>query len=323
MAAYLGVVVRTLGMVGGVLLVLGTVATFGGIALGAQLHEPLPARTAAEPTPTVTPTSEPSVGPAPSPPAAAPTPAATPRSFTALQAEVDDLIQSAGAEGSVTLIELGGGQSWSLNGDESYAAASTYKLPLLMEEAQNIAAGSAHPDDELCYDPGDWEDGWFSDYEAGACYSRSELDRRVGEYSDNTAAHILVRVDGGGDALNAYAAAHGATESDFWDPNETTSSDLARLWQDEASGHAGGLAARQYLYPLLTDTAYEDGIPAGVPSGTTVVHKIGILDADVHDAGLVLDGPHGAYVLAVCTEGGDWSLIADVARAVSQFEAAA
>ncbi len=310
-------------MAGGLFFVLGMVAMLGGIALGAGVHAPLPARAAAEPAPTITPAAEPSAAPTPSPPLATPAPATTPRSFTALQAQVDDLIQSARAEGAVSLIELGAGQSWSLNGTESFVAASTYKLPLLMEEAQDIAAGRAHQDDQLCYDPGDWEDGWFSDYEPGTCYSRSELDRRVGEYSDNTAAHILVRVDGGGDALNAYAAAHGATESEFWDPNVTTSSDLARLWQDEASGHAGGTAAQRYLYPLLTDTAYEDGIPAGVPAGTTVVHKIGIVDGDVHDAGLVLNGPHGAYVLAVCTEGGGWSLIAGVARAVSQFEAAA
>ena len=314
-------------MAGNLFLVLGTVALLGGIALGAGVHAPLPARAAMEPAPTATPATEPSAVPTPSPAAvtpapAMPAPAATPRSFTALQAEVDDLFQSAGAEGGVSLIELSAGHSWSLNGDESFVAASTYKLPLLMEEAQDIATGRAHRDDELCYDPGDWEDGWFSDYEPGVGYTRSELDRRVAEYSDNTAAHILVRVDGGGDAINAYAAANGATQSEFWDPNVTTSDDLARLWQDEAFAHAGGTAAQQYLYPLLTDTAYEDGIPAGVPAGTTVVHKIGILDGDVHDAGLVLNGPRGAYVLAVCTEGGDWSLIADVARAVSEFEAA-
>jgi beta-lactamase class A len=233
------------------------------------------------------------------------------------------MLQNAGAQGGVSLIELGGSspQSWSLSGDESYVAASTYKLPLLMDEAQNIASGAASANDTVCYDPGDWEDGWFGDYTAGSCFTRGELDRRVGTYSDNTAAHMLVRVDGGTDALNAYARAHGASESQFYDPNETTSADLARLWQNEAGGAAGGTAAQQYLYPLLTNTAYEDGIPAGVPQGTTVVHKIGILDGELNDTALVTSGPHGAYVLAVCTEGGSWSLIADIAHAVALFEA--
>jgi beta-lactamase class A len=311
--------VKPLGLAGVICLVLGVAALSGGLLLGANQRAPVRAAAArrspstavsAEPSPTAVPT-----------PTVTPAPTATPRTFDALQIEVDGIFQSAGADGGVSLIELGSGEHWSSNGDESFMAASTYKLPLLMEEAQDLAAGTAQSSDLLCYDPDDWEDGWFTDYAPGDCYTRGELDERVGEYSDNTAAHILVRVDGGGDALNAYARAHGATESEFWDPNVTTTGDLARLWQDEAAGHAGGTAAQQYLYPLLTDTADEDGIPAGVPSGTTVVHKIGILDSAVNDAALVLNGPRGAYVLTVCTDGGTWSTIADVSRAVSRFEA--
>jgi beta-lactamase class A len=316
--------VKPLGLAGVVCLVLGVAAVLSGLLLAASLHGPAPARAAqssriapppASPAPSAIPTSTP-------PPTPAPAATPTARSFDALQTEVDWLLQSAGADGAVTLVELRSGESWSFNGDTSFVAASTYKLPLLMEEAQAVASGSAHETDLLCYDPSDWEDGWFSDYAPGDCYTRGELDQRVGEYSDNTAAHILVRADGGGDALNAYARAHGATESEFYDPNVTTSSDLARLWQDEAAGRAGGAAAQLYLYPLLTNTAYEDGIPAGVPAGTTVVHKIGILDSELNDAALVTSGPRGPYVLSVCTDGApDWSVIADVARAVSQFEA--
>lgn len=252
-------------------------------------------------------------------PAGSPQPAA--RSFAALQTEVAQLLDSARAAGGVTLIELSTDQSWSINGDESFVAASTYKLPVLMKDAEDIAAGRASPNDELCYDPEDWEDGYFYDYEAGTCFTRAELDRRAGIYSDNTAAHILVRHDGGPGALNTYVLAHGATESAFYDPNNTTSNDLARLWQAEAQGRAGGAAARAYLYPLLTHTEYEDGIPAGVPSGETVVHKVGFLDGELNDAALVEGGPRGSYVLTVVTDGGSWQLIADVAEAVARFEA--
>jgi beta-lactamase class A len=317
------VIVKAGAVLGVLCLAVGTASLVGGLLLGARLDPPLGTHAAAsEPTPSAQATiaATPIATPVPTPP---PTPEPTPRSFDQLESQVASLFQSVGAEGSVSLIELaGGGATWSLNGDESFVAASTYKLPLLMEEAQDVAAGTARPTDELCYEPGDWEDGWFSDYAPGTCFTRAELEHRVGMYSDNTAAHILVRVDGGGDALNAYARAHGASESAFWDPNVTTSSDLARLWQDEASGRAGGAPAQRFLYPLLTNTAYEDGIPAGVPSGTTVVHKIGILDTEVNDAGLVTSGPRGPYVLTVMTEGGSWSLIAGVARAVAQFEAA-
>jgi beta-lactamase class A len=240
---------------------------------------------------------------------------------------VQQLLSAAGAQGGVTLTELGGRnpQSWSLNGDEQFTAASTYKLPLLMEEAQNVTAGRWHGTDSLCYQDNDWEDGYYTDYQDGLCMSRSQLESRVGLNSDNTAAHILVRYAGGTAALNKYAQAHGAKQSAFYDPNTTTTGDLARLWVDEAAGHAGGRTAQQYLYPVLTRTSYEDGIPAGVPAGTTVVHKIGILDTVVNDAALVPRGPHGGYVLTICTQGlgGDtgWKLIADISRAVWQFEA--
>jgi beta-lactamase class A len=262
--------------------------------------------------------------PTPTPP---PAPAPKPHpSFGPLQDQVDALVRASGASASVTLVELGGvdPQAWSVAGDDAFVAASTYKLPLLMAEAQGLAAGAERGSDGLCYEDEDWEDGPYGDYVDGDCFTRSELMRRVGQDSDNTAAHILVRYLGGVEALNDYASAHGARESGFYDPNLTTSNDLARLLVDAASGRAGGTAAQLVLYPLLTQTAYEDGIPAGVPSGATVVHKVGYLDAEVNDAGLVLNGPDGAYVLAVCTDGlgGDeaWQLVADISRVIWQYE---
>ncbi len=247
--------------------------------------------------------------------------------FDGLRQAVQQLLQDAGATGGVSMIELGGHgpQSWSYQGDMQFVAASTYKLPLLMEDAQNVASGRAHGTDLLCYQDGDWEDGYYSDYQDSVCLSRAQLGHRIGQASDNTAAHILVRYDGGGSSLNSFARAHGARDSAFYDPNTTTSNDLARLWANEAGGHAGGRQAQQYLYPMLTQTAYEEGIPAGLPSKTTVVHKIGILGGFVNDAALVQRGPAGAYVLAICTEGqgGDagWTVLADISRAVWQFEA--
>ena len=250
----------------------------------------------------------------------------THRSFDALQQEVNDLLDQAGATGAVTLVELGGdqAQTWSLDGDVKFAAASTYKLPLLMEEAQLIATGRERSSEQVCFDTGDWEDGWYTDYKPGSCYTRGELMRRIGQNSDNTAAHMLVRDEGWTQALNDYASQHGAGESDFYYPNLTTTNDLAHLLVNEARGGAGGEGAQARLYPLLTHTAYEDGVPAGVPGSVTVVHKVGILDDAIDDAALVQGGPKGAYVLAIGTQGpgGEpgWKLVADISRAVWQFE---
>jgi beta-lactamase class A len=193
-----------------------------------------------------------------------------------------------------------------------------------MAEAQGIAGGTMSVGDRLCYRASDYEDGWFDDYWTGSCFTRQELALRVGRYSDNTAARILVRDLGGPDLLNAYARAHGATESAFWIPNTTTAADLARLWHDEVAGNAGGATAQAWLYPLLTDTAFEEGVPASLPNAAVVAHKVGEIDAVVTDAALVENGPHGGYVLVVMTDGlgGDaaWQLIAGISKQVWAFE---
>ena len=261
---------------------------------------------------------------APATPVPATPVAETVTGLAGLEAQVEQLLEGASATGAVSLIELDGPnpQAWDVDGDQRFVAASTYKQPVLMEDAQNIAAGRANPNDSLCYQSTDWEDGYFSDYTDGRCYRRSELERRVGLYSDNTAAHILVRYDGGTAALNAYARAHGASESAFYYPNTTTSNDLARLWANEAAGQAGGAAAQQYLYPLLTHTAYERGVPAGVPAGTTVVHKVGFINGYLHDSALVTSGPNGPYVLSVLTNGSTsgWTVLANISQAVWSYE---
>ena len=250
------------------------------------------------------------------------------RSPMTLTANIEQLVAGSGGSAGATLIELGGSSplSWSFNGGEVFTAASTYKLAALMMEAENVASGASNPNGLVCYQDSDYEDGWYDDYSDGACFTRVELAQRAGLHSDNTAGHMLVRDVGGADALNAWAAAAGATGSVFFTDNTTTSNDLAALWTAEARGKLGGAAAQAWLYPLLTRTSTEAGIAAGVASRSVVVHKTGTIDLVENDAALVESGPNGAYVLTVMTDnlGGDagWQLIASISSAVWSFEAA-
>ena len=250
------------------------------------------------------------------------------RSPMSLTATIEPLVQASGGAVGITLIELGGTSplTWTYNGSEIFTAASTYKLAALMLEAQNIASGASDPNGVVCYQDADYEAGWFDDYADGACYTRTELAQRAGLYSDNTAGHMLVRDVGGADALNAWAASAGATTSVFFTDNTTSASDLATLWAAEANGTLGGAAAQAWLYPMLTGTATEAGVSAGVQGRSAVVHKTGTIDLVENDAALVTSGPNGAYILVVMTDGlgGDagWQLIASVASDAWSFEAA-
>src|SRR5438309_4839324 len=196
-------------------------------------------------------------------PAAAPVPAVTTvlaaSGFDQLRSNLETFAAQSGARVAISLQELSGPRrsTYSLNGSQSFYAASAYKVPLLMAEAQLIASRQASLSDVLCFDAGDAEDGWFTDYADGSCFTRDELATRAGRYSDNTAAHILVRYLGGPDALNSYAGSIGMTASVLWIPNTTTTDDLTAAWVNEALGRLGGTAAQRWLFPLLTHTANE------------------------------------------------------------------
>ncbi|GAC1643309.1 MAG: hypothetical protein PVS3B2_09460 [Candidatus Dormibacteraceae bacterium] len=253
-------------------------------------------------------------------------PVVIPRDMSGLAASIEKLVASSGAAVGVTVVELGGTDpmAWSVNGGAVFTAASTYKLAALMLEAQNVATGKTDPNGAVCFQDGDYEEGWFGDYVPGDCFTRNELARRAGTYSDNTAGHMLVRDVGGAPVLDAWAASLGATSSAFFVGNTTTSADLATLWLAEAQGKLGGAAAQAWLYPFLTSTRIESGVPAGV-AGTTVVHKTGTIDQVDNDAALVTNGPDGAYILVVMTDGlggqAGWQLIAGISACVNQFEA--
>jgi beta-lactamase class A len=260
--------------------------------------------------------------------AVAPVPAPLHPTFDALATNVNAIIASSGGQVEVSLIELGGPDPgrWEVGGSQQMDAASTYKLAALVDEAHQIANGTLDPAGFVCYQDGDWEDGWYTDYTTGVCLTRNDLAGRAGTYSDNTAGHMLVRDVGGASALNAYSAQLGATNSSFFDSNLTTADDLATLLAAEANGNAGGAKAMAWLYPKLTNTRFEAGIPAGVPAaGTLVVHKTGELGSTVNDAGLVSGNKNGPYALAVMTDGpgGDagWSVVARISAAVWAYEA--
>jgi len=248
-----------------------------------------------------------------------------PSAFDQLRSDLEAIARASGGRVGISLEELSGPRrtNLSINGGQSFGAASTYKLPLLMAEAQQIASGQGRDSDLLCYTASDAEDGWFMDYQPGSCYTRGELARRTGRYSDNTAAHILVRYLGGPDALNRYAKSIGMNRSALWVPNTTTPDDLSQAFVSEALGQLGGAAAQGWLYPILTHTATEQGVPAGLPAGSTVVHKTGTMTGTENDAAYVRNG-RIAYVLSVTVDGLDegtaWSLVARVSARIWQYE---
>ena len=242
------------------------------------------------------------------------------RSPVTLTAAVEMLVAASGASVGVTLIELGGPAPlvWSFNGSGVFTAASTYKLVALMMEAQNIAAGRTNANGLVCFEDTDYEAGWYDDYESGACFTRNELARRAGR-EDDVAVGIAEPLMG---CLALRAGEHVLHER----RPEVAAGECRHVTHPEASGSLGGQAAQSWLYPFLTSTKTESGIPAGVGGQSAVVHKTGTLDEVDNDAALVVSGPNGPYTLTVMTDGlgedSAWQLIASISQTVWSFEGA-
>src|SRR5438067_1436444 len=98
------------------------------------------------------------------------------RSPMTLTAAIEQLVQQSGASAGVSLVEIGGAIpfEWSFNGDAVFTAASTYKLAVLMMEAQNIASGKTSAGGSVCFQDADYEAGWHPGWSRGSQRGRTQ-----------------------------------------------------------------------------------------------------------------------------------------------------
>jgi beta-lactamase class A len=152
-------------------------------------------------------------------------------------------------------------------------------------DIQNFGTGS------IRYDP------------VGTTYTLAELARRMAKQSDNTAAYMLTKRLGQ-QAIQDRIAAWGMTNTSVAD-DTTTPADVGTLFVK--------LGKRQLLPPsqtvavlgLLTDTDFEDRLPALLPNYAIIAHKIGTeSNGVINDAGLVIT-PTRSYAIAIMTTGTD------------------
>jgi beta-lactamase class A len=121
----------------------------------------------------------------------------------------------------------------------------------------------------------------------------------MGQQSDNTAVNIMSTVLGE-EAVNQFAQRNDMPNTDILE-NLTTARDIGiffrRLWNQQIVDQEN----RDEILDYLTNTIYEDWIPAALPEGTKVAHKYGREVHVINDAGIVFGSK--PYVLVVMTQG--------------------
>lgn len=257
--------------------------------------------------------------------------------LVALSRSLGERIASAPGEVAVTLVDLETGTRFAFNGDESMHAASTMKVPVLVELFRQAAEGRYRLDDPVrirttftsiadgsryTLTPGrDSEDALYR--LEGRTLPRVELARRMIVRSSNLATNILIE-DVGAAAVRETMAELGAADMNVLrgvedipaferGMNNTTTADaLAAVLAAIANCERGEIAPA--LEPLraddcgritgiLADQEFTDGIPAGVPTGVRVANKTGWITGIDHDAAIVYPPGRAPYVLVVLTRG--------------------
>ena len=251
-----------------------------------------------------------------------------------------------GATVAVSFEDLQTGQKVDINADTVFHAASTMKIPVMIEVLRRAQLGAFSLDQPilLINQFASLADGSpFSmlkaDDEDTALYALvgtrvpiRDLLRRMITRSSNLATNELISLVGAAN-VTAMARTVGAKKMqvlrgvedqkafDLGMINTTTSADLAILLRQIEQGNALSPAASKEMKDILLAQEVNDKIPAGLPPGTPVAHKTGEITAISHDAAVVYPPGRKPYVLVVLTRGikdaaQSATLIADISRLV-------
>jgi beta-lactamase class A len=278
---------------------------------------------------------------------ASPARAAPDARLAAALPDIERTIADSGADVAVAFRTFDGREQWFFNADQSFHAASTMKVAVMIELFHQARQGKVRLGEPLpvrnefksladgspfSLDPAD--DSEKELYQAlGATRTLRELNELMITVSSNLATNLLMDKLGIANIRSGVARLHAnglEVVRDLEDTkafeqgrnNTTTARALLVLMQALADGTAVDRGASAEMLAVLERHAYNDDILAGVPPGTRVGHKAGEITKIRHDAAIVY-APN-PYVLIVLTRGlGDGERAAALIAALSrQFYAA-
>lgn len=251
-----------------------------------------------------------------------------------------------GAVVGVAYRDLATGEALDVMGDTVFHAASTMKVPVLVELFRQADAGALSLDatvplanefrsivDGSPYALSMADDSDSTLYgKVGTRVPIRELAELMIVRSSNLATNALIALVGAeraDETARRLGARHtqvlrGVEDGKAYERglnNRTTANDLAAMMAAIERGEAVSAAGARTMREILMRQEFNGEIPAGLPPGTRVAHKTGQITAHLHDAAIVYPPGRAPYVLAVMTRGipderAARALIADVSRAV-------
>ena len=182
--------------------------------------------------------------------------------------------------------------------NEIYVAASVNKIPILAALYYYAEKGDIDLDEVITLQSADIQDygtGSLRYERPGATYSIKTLAKLMIKQSDNTAAYILANHIIGYEKLQAIVNEWGLTQTDMT-VNKTSNKDMASLFRKIYENKITNKANTEEMLSFFKDTDFETRLPALLPKGVTVYHKIGSEVRNVHDVGIVTFGKVAYYI---------------------------
>jgi len=248
---------------------------------------------------------------------------------SALAARIHALIEGQAQpapEVGLVLLPLDGRGAVMVEPDKVFHAASTMKVPVMIELFRQAKAGRLRLDDPLpvvndfhsivdgsVYHLKVDDDSDAEVYKAvGRTMTLRELCEAMITVSSNLAANLLIERLGveniratvarlGATGMNVRRGVEDQKAFDQGLNNTTTARGLAVLLQKLARGKAVDARSDAEMVAILKRQKFNDGIPAGVPQGTPVAHKTGTITTIHHDAAIVYG--RRPYVLVILVRG--------------------
>ena len=235
-------------------------------------------------------------------------------------------IEKSGADVGIAFRTLDGKDEWYSRADESFHAASTMKVPVLIELFHQVKDGKLKLSDPLVVrnefrsivDGSPFKLDAADDSEADL-YKAEGQTRTISQFaelmitvSSNLATNLLIDKMGveniratvhslGADGMNVLRGVEDGKAFEKGMNNTTTARGLATLMTAIADGKAVDSESSQQMVAILERQKFNEAIPAGLPAGTRVAHKTGDITKVHHDAAIVF--AKRPFVLVILVRG--------------------
>lgn len=246
--------------------------------------------------------------------------------IAAAEPTIQKRIAASGADVAIYFKTLDGQAEWSVRPDDVFHAASTMKVPVMIELFHQAQQGRLKLADAIAVknefhsivdgspyqlSPGDDSESDLYKIE-GQSRSVSELCELMITVSSNFATNLLIEKLGvdnirstihtlGADGVVVLRGVEDGKAFARGLNNTTTARGLAALLEAIAREKAVDAASSHEMIAILKRQKFNEGIPAGLPAGIEVAHKTGEITKIHHDAAIVF--AKRPYILVILVRG--------------------